>query len=167
MLDPVMKSVGQSLEGVLPLIVLSTSYYSYVFAPVVLAVFLCVGFRHLRGIKVALLSVVLVLITLKPTWNSAAELAMRAMPDLSIVREVADELNRSGAGRAVVVSVVGRDLEWSKFRLPLLAPNHFATYGVDMADGFLPNPTMLIRSSYRTWRCRDRIQSRNRSSRVP
>ena len=38
-------------RGCLPLIVLSTSYYSYVFAPVVLAAFLCVGFRHLRGIK--------------------------------------------------------------------------------------------------------------------
>ena len=50
MLDPAMKAAGRSLEPVLPVIVLSTSYYSYVFAPIVLAAFLCVGFRHLRGV---------------------------------------------------------------------------------------------------------------------
>ena len=46
-----MKAAGRSLEPVVPMIVLSTSYYSYVFAPIVLAAFLCVGFRHLAGIK--------------------------------------------------------------------------------------------------------------------
>jgi hypothetical protein len=64
------------------------------------------------------------------------------MPDFSVVREVADELKGSDAHRwrAAVISTTGRDMEASKFRLPLLSPNHFAMFDLDMVDGFLPNP---------------------------
>ena len=74
-----------------PLIVLSTSYYSYVFAPIVVAAFVCVGFRHLAGIKMKLLSAVLLLIALKLTSGSATEFAVRESSNLSIVAEVAGE----------------------------------------------------------------------------
>ena len=33
------------------------------------------------------------------------------------------------------------DFEASNFRLPLLSPNEFAMFGLDMADGYLPNPS--------------------------
>jgi hypothetical protein len=143
MLDPVMKAAGRGLEPVLPVIVLSTSYYSYVFAPVVLAAFLCVGFRHLRGIKMGALSLVLLLIALKLTWGSATELAAREIPNLATFGEVAGQLGGSaeGRGRAVVVRPRGADFEASNFRLPLLPPNEFAMFGLDMADGYLPNPS--------------------------
>jgi hypothetical protein len=143
MLDPLIKAAGRSLEPVLPVIVLSTSYYSYVFAPVVLAAFLCVGFRHLRGIKMGAMSAVLLLIALKMTWESGNELAAREIPDLAITGEVAAELTRSAAsrGRAVVIRPIEADFQASNFRLPLLSPNEFAMFGLDMADGYLPNPS--------------------------
>jgi hypothetical protein len=145
MIDPVMKAAGRSLEPVLPVIALSTSYYSYVFAPVVLAAFLCVGFRHLRGIKMGALSAVLLLIALKLTWGSATELAAREIPDLSITGEVAGELSGSAAsrGRAVVIRPLEKEFQASNFRLPLLSPNEFAMFGLDMADGYLPNPSNM------------------------
>jgi hypothetical protein len=45
-LDPVMKTMGAYLEGLLPTIMLSTSYYSYVFSPIVLAAIFCASFRY-------------------------------------------------------------------------------------------------------------------------
>lgn len=139
-LDPVMKSAGRGLEPVMPLIVLSTSYYSYVFAPIVLAAFLCVGFRHLRGIKMGLLSAVLLLIALTMTWESAADLAAREITDLKVIRQVTEELQENRDARAIVIRQINADFEASKFRLPLLSPNEFAMFGLDMADGYLPNP---------------------------
>jgi hypothetical protein len=141
MLDPVIKAAGRSLESVLPVIVLSTSYYSYVFAPVVLAAFLCVGFRHLRGIKMGVLAAALLLIALKLTWESAGDLAAREIPDLAITGAVAEQLSGSAAsrGRAVVIRPIEADFQTSNFRVPLLSPNEFAMFGLDMADGYLPN----------------------------
>jgi hypothetical protein len=143
LIDPLMKAAGRSLEPVVPVIVLSTSYYSYVFAPIVVAAFVCVGFRHLAGIKVKLLSALLLLIALKLTSGSATEFAVRESSNLSIVAEVAGELTRPGAsrGRAVVIRPIETDLQTSNFRLPLLSPNEFAMFGLDMADGYLPNPS--------------------------
>jgi hypothetical protein len=143
LIDPLMKAAGRSLEPVVPVIVLSTSYYSYVFAPIVVAAFVCIGFRHLAGIKMKLLSAVLLLIALKLTSGSATEFAVRESSNLSIVAEVAGELTRPGAsrGRAVVIRPIETDLQTSNFRLPLLSPNEFAMFGLDMADGYLPNPS--------------------------
>jgi hypothetical protein len=143
MLDPVVKTVGHYLEPMLPVIVLSTSYYSYVFAPIVLAAFLCVGFRRLRGIKMGVLSAVLLLIALEITWQSTGDLAAREVPDLAITGQLAGKLAGSAAsrGRAVVIRPIERDFQASNFRLPLLSPNEFAMFGLDMADGYLPNPS--------------------------
>ena len=142
MLDPVMKAAGRSLEPVVPVFVLSTSYYSYVFAPVVFAASLCIGFRHLRPIKLGLLSMLLLLIAAKMTWDSAKELAATEIMSLSIIREVADELKRDAAepARAVVIRETAAELEAFKPRLQQPLPNNFAAFGLNMADGYLPNP---------------------------
>ena len=142
MLDPVVKAAGRSLEPVVPVIVLSTSYYSYAFAPIAFAAFLCIGFRRLRPIMLGLLSVFLLLIAAKMTWDSARELAATEIPSLSIIRDVANELkgDPTDPGRAVVIRDFAAELETLKTRVQTPLPNQFAAFGLNMADGYLPNP---------------------------
>jgi hypothetical protein len=142
-LDPAMKTVGAYLEGVLPTIVLSASYYSYVFSPIVLAAFFCASFRYVRGIAEIGLAIGLIMIALKLTSSSVvAELVPREGPSLSVIRELAQELQgrASGLQRAVIIRETEQDLTKSNWRLARLSPNHFAAFGLAMADGYIPNP---------------------------
>ncbi len=143
LLDPVMKTMGPDLQGVLPTFVLSVSYYSYVFSPIVLVAILAASFRHVRGIAEVGLAVALVAIALKLTSSGlAAGLVPREGPGLAVIRAVARELQARDVGlqRAVVIRETGADFENAHWRLARLSPNHFAAFGLAMADGYIPNP---------------------------
>jgi hypothetical protein len=142
LLDPIVKSLGNMLLDKVPVVVLSASYYTYVFAPVVFAAFLCVGFKNSTGITKECLPIVLLGLSFVITLNGVRDYNTRAVPDLSVDIELANVLKARAAKkqRAVVVRETEDDLEKSARRLPRLSPNHFAAFGLYMADGYVSNP---------------------------
>jgi hypothetical protein len=142
-LDPIVKTFGRPLENILPTFVLSTSYYAYIFSPVVFGAFLCSGFKYIRGVLGEIVPLMLVLIAAKLTVSGVEiNLTPRVAPDLSIHHELSNELKNRAAKqqRAVVVRETEDDLERSRWRLARLSPNEFSTFGLYMADGYIANP---------------------------
>jgi hypothetical protein len=141
-LDPVMKTRG--LEFVFPPFVLSVSYYTYAFAPIVLAAFLAIGFRYLRGPSQLLMITVMMVIVIILTWDKSGieVLFANETSSFSVIREVVGALKNGAApgGRAVIIRETERDLYASKSRLQRLSPNDFATFELNMADGYISNP---------------------------